>query len=325
MARSTFLFVLPFVLLVGCASSPDPVAEPVTNAPSAAPAPSRAAPSRPSTPAPVAKVPAPSKPVAKPRSSYTRLTIDSVRQEGSAAVLAGSTDLPDGCELRAEIELYTSNPDATYVGNGLDVRASGGRWSATIPFPQVAGFARGPHEASVMFTPKAQSPEVLALVGQNGERLRGRSSSKAFDFRVMEAKRRVRMAVAKRAISMPDPSAYGSEDPRRAMATLLAGWKAKRWDEIAEDATLTEDSSASERREWVDSQLGFRDLESASVGSVDRTGLIARVNAQVAYSMGSELRKETLGFVFLKVDGHANPSPNGRWRANIRVTAPGGF
>ena len=109
------------------------------------------------------------------------------------------------------------------------------------------------------------------------------------------------------------------------MARLLVAWKAKRWSEIARDATLSDDSSVAERREIVDYQLGFRDLESASVGSVDRTGLIARVNAQVAYSMGSELKRETLGFVFLKVDSHANPTESGRWRANIRAVRTGGF
>lgn len=261
----------------------------------------------------------------KPKASYGRLTIDSVQQSGSAAELSGSTDLPDGSSLSAEIELYTSNPDATYVGNSVDAIVRSGKWSGIVPFPEVAGFARGPHEASVMFTPKAQSSEILALVGQNGERLKGRSVKKTFDFRVVDVSKRVRLSVAKRAVSMPSPDSYGSEDPRRALASMLADWKAKRWSDLARDATLPDDSSVAERREVVDSQFGFRDLESAKIGQVDRSGLLARVNADVAYSMGSDLRKETIGFVLLKVNSSANPMPSGRWRVNLRGIAAGGF
>lgn len=212
MTRLSVSLVLPVFFLVGCGSNPEPAPESRSLASSAPTEPSIVPPKATTSPT-KSTASVFSKPAA-PKAHYGKLTIDSVQQHGSAAELAGSTDLPDGSKLIAEIELYTSNPNATYIGNSVDVVVKAGKWSGTVAFPQVEGFSKGPHEAGVLFTPKAQTPDILALVGENGDRLKGPSVKKAFDFRVVDVSKRVRLSVAKRAVSMANPEAYGSEDPR---------------------------------------------------------------------------------------------------------------
>ena len=320
--RSFALLVLFAVVLSGCGSESDPstqpaLAEPVASTETASAKPKASpAPAKPKIVAPPARVTA-------PKSQYGKLTVDTVRQNGAAADISGTTDLPDGSKVNLDLSLYTPNPDDTYVGNSKEAIVHDGRYSGTVSFPEVAGFAKGSHEVAVLFTPKAQTPDILAFVGQDGENLKGPNARKVFGFRTMEVKKRVRLRVAKRSVTMPNPSAYAFDDPRHGLAIVLADWKAKRWSDIVDNATLADDSSRAKLREMVDAQLGFRDLESASIGAVDRTGLIARITVEAAYSMGSELRKETMRFVMNRVDVHGDPDPNGRWRANLIGIGPG--
>jgi hypothetical protein len=277
---------------------------------------------------PTPQVNTPQKTVASPsvhKASYGLLTIDSVQQSGAAAELKGSTDLPDDSVLMTSIELYVKNPNDPYIGNQGKATVKGGKWHIKIDFPKVADFAKGQHDATALFTPRGQSSDVLAAVGENGEKLKGKGVQKTMGFNTLETTKRVKLAVTKSRSTMPNPDNYPSSDPRHCLAGLLHQWKNHSWNALAKDATLPESSSVEDRKKEADSWLGFRDLESAEITAVDTEGQISRMTVKVKYAVGSELKEETMGFVALKMDSNTQRSPNGKWRINLQGIRNGGF
>ncbi len=259
------------------------------------------------------------------KASYGVLAIDSVKQIGTKAEIKGSTDLPDDSVIAATIELYVKDPNATYVGNDGKATVKDGKWQTTIEFPKVADFAKGPHDATALFTPRSQSEAVLALVGKDGEKLKGKGVRKTMGFNLIEATKRVKLTVSKTKTSIPNPDKYSSSDPRHAVALMLQRWKSEDWNTLAKEATMSGPSSIQDRKKQADNWLGIRRLEGATIDSVDTRGLISSITVKVRYAVGSNLSEETMGFVALKVDANAQPTERGMWRVNLEGIRNGGF
>lgn len=256
-----------------------------------------------------------------PRSeaSFTKLAIDSVGQVGLAATVSGTTDLPDGSVLSVSIARYNDDPKSTYIGNEAAAHVEGGKWRATVPFPKVASFAKGPYEASVMFTPKAQGQAVLTLVGADGEKLKGPLVENKYGFSTMQTSKRTKLAVVRRAAPMPKPETYAVGDPRRAVAELLVAWKREDWSSIARKGTLSGASTVAERADRVNDNIAIRKLESARIVGVDTTGLVSRVSFEARCAVGAHLREETLKLIVLKVDDQGETIDRGTWRVNLAL------
>lgn len=96
--------------------------------------------------------------------------------EGRNPILSGETNLPDGTQLTARLDEgpceWVLRPGGTY---SQDVVVSGGRW-VTTPLAQGREEVRdGTFEASILMPyPQTQNASVQAVIGANGERLRGR-------------------------------------------------------------------------------------------------------------------------------------------------------
>lgn len=117
---------------------------------------------------------------------FSRIEITSVADVNGSVTVSGTTDLPDGSVLSVDFTI-AGPPDTEFdMAVGEEATVDGGRYSVVITPPDTPAFARGPFVVTVLFSPRAQTEDVLLKVGKNGENLAGESVLETFGFRVIQ-------------------------------------------------------------------------------------------------------------------------------------------
>ncbi|MHB9029907.1 MAG: hypothetical protein ACYC9O_14155, partial [Candidatus Latescibacterota bacterium] len=106
---------------------------------------------------------------------------------------------PDGARLVVDFDVAAPESESDTAVSG-HTTVERGRFSVSVAPPDTPAFARGPYTVTVLFSPRVQPENVLALVGRNGENLTGSLAHETFGFRVLEAKERVDMSLSSGAV-----------------------------------------------------------------------------------------------------------------------------
>jgi hypothetical protein len=126
--------------------------------------------------------------------TFSRLEINTVSCDNGQIRIEGITNLPDGGKLIVDLDAASPESESdTAVSEHATVKE--GRYSVTITPPHTPAFVRGPYTVTVLFSPRVQPKNVLALVGRDGENLTGNLAHETFGFRVLETTERVKLSL----------------------------------------------------------------------------------------------------------------------------------
>lgn len=281
----------------------------VTGTDTAAPAAAQSsAPSAPPSPA------APS-----PPSTYSKLTIDNAVMENGTVIVTGSTDLPDGAKINVDFNVVRTNPKESYIGVSDNVLARAGQFRAELTPPDHPDLAAGPNEVEVLFTPMAQEPDILRIVGEDGERLSGPSADKSLGFTLLKTSKRVPILLTKKTYAMVNPSSYSSGTAERAVADYLAAWKAGDWARMVASTQLTWRDTTNDPAKRLQSQYEIRRLLGAEITGREHADFPAMVDVslRITYSVGSEVETQETTYRVIRETGPYEPSADrGTWGVN---------
>lgn len=129
------------------------------------------------------------------KAGFTRLTIDTVTAESGKVTVTGATDLPDGSLLSVDFDIAGSRDSESDMAVGEEATVGNGRYTVVITPPRTPAFARGPYMVTVLFSPRAQSGEVLRKTGKDGENLAGPNVRETFGFKVLQAEKQVNLTL----------------------------------------------------------------------------------------------------------------------------------
>jgi hypothetical protein len=134
-----------------------------------------------------------------PPSGFSRLDITAVSYGEGQVRIEGATNLPDGARLVVDFDVTTPESESDTAVSG-HTTVEKGRFSVTVTPPGTPAFSRGPYTVTVLFSPRTQPENVLAMVGRNGENLTGDRAHETFGFRVLEAKEQVDISLTPGAV-----------------------------------------------------------------------------------------------------------------------------
>jgi hypothetical protein len=254
-----------------------------------------------------------------PPSTYSVLKIDNAAMEEGKVVVTGTTDLPDGAKINVDFSVIRKNPKTeSYVGVSEDVLARAGKFRAELTPPAHPDFAAGPNEVELLFTPRAQEPNILAIVGEDGEKLSGPSADKSLGFTLLKTSQRVPILLAKKNYPMVMPNAYSRGTPERAVADYLASWKAKNWTGMLASTQITWRETTDDPASRLESQYEIKNLLGAEIlGREDAAPAMVDVSVRISYSAGSNVQTIEDTFRVIRETGAYEPDAGrGTWGVN---------
>jgi hypothetical protein len=254
-----------------------------------------------------------------PPSTYSVLNIDTAAMEQGKVVVSGTTDLPDGAKINVDFSVIRKNPKTeSYVGVSEDVLAHAGKFRAELTPPDHPDLAAGPNEVELLFTPRAQEPNILAFVGEDGEKLSGPSADRSLGFTLLKTSQRVPILLAKKNYPMVMPNAYSRGTPERAVAEYLASWKAKNWTGMLASTQITWRETTDNATKRLQSQYEIKNLLGAEIlGSDDAAHAMVDVSVRITYSVGSNVETTEDSFRVIRETGAYEPDADrGTWGVN---------
>jgi hypothetical protein len=251
---------------------------------------------------------------------FSVLEITDVSASGSSVRIAGRTDLPDGAVVVVTFDVWGRADSDVYIGVDDEAEVSDGRFELTLEVPQRDEFKAGPYELSVLFTPRGQDDEVLAIVGSDGERLLGPLVQEVLNFRTIELVQQVAidLAVSPPAYVFQEPSEFPPDSPERALAEYVAAWRDEDWARMVSYAQKTWVDAESDPAATLEAMYDFRALKGFEVKEITR---ISEVTSDITFAVSYEAipnqidRKEITARVIRETAPY-NPSPQGAWGVN---------
>ncbi len=205
--------------------------------------------------------------------------------------------MPDGAEIDVSFEVAGRSDTDTYLGVDDKVQVLNSKFTSELMIPDRSVYSSGHYKVSALFTPRSQSPEVLAQVGIDGEKLSGPQVEKTSGFRMLNDSRlsHHRLKLTSTHYVMVKPSDYESGTAERAFAEFLVAWKKKDWNSMADVSQKTWKSSVNNAADGIKDIFDIKDLLEAKiiktndVSDMTPDGQNAKdVTAQIRYSVGSE-------------------------------------
>lgn len=250
---------------------------------------------------------------------YSDIALINVEYIDGEVLIEGKSDLPDGSMVNVGFNVPTE-PNDPYIGVDQEVTLDGGTFSLSLEPPQRREFERGPYVIEVLFTPKGQSPDVVALVGENGENLSGPLVEESFGFNVMKLKEQSDLKLAINTPSYPfDQSAqFPSDSPEYVVAQFAAAWSKKDWDTMAAATQITwrdaEDDPGGTLRDWY----GFKTVRGFEILNVtSNSDVSADVTFRVWYEVvTNQIEEHKITGRALKESAPNELNPAGIWGVN---------
>ncbi len=303
--------------------TPTTVAEiPNTSAPEAA--------KPPETPRPtvVAEVPnnsapEPTKPPEIPRATptsvplqFSNLEITGITYADSKVKVIGATDLPDGATLSVDFDVAGRSDADTYIGTSTHANVEKGHFAAALTPPNRPEFAKGRYVVSVLFTPRAQSEDILKAVGPNGENLDVKMDT-SLPFKLIRTSREVNLSLTIVPYPMPSVTSYSVTSPERAFVEFLISWQNRDWDRMAKFTQLTWRATQTKPSQFLEDWYGLKDLLGAKIISrKTETNAVVDLTATVYYALGSEMMTKSITARVIRESSVYSPSTTGQWGVN---------
>lgn len=246
---------------------------------------------------------------------FSKLEVIQVEYADGKVNISGETDLPDGSILSITFDVAGRPSTATYIGVNTRVAVKEGKFSAELIPPNRPEFAQGPYLVEVLFTPRAQTDNVLKIVGNNGENLDG--ARETAGFRTLETSKPVSLELNVVPYPMVSPASYPRDSPERAVAEYLEAWQKADWNRMATFTSKTWQDGQSDAAGLLEAQYGFKDLLGATIeGNTPQSDLMVDIGVTVYYALGSEIRTRTLTARVIRESAPYTPSTSGDWGVN---------
>lgn len=233
-------------------------------------------------------VPKPSPTVAAtpaPEVTFSNIALTDVQVQGGNVVIRGSTNLPDGSKLTVTFDVEGRLSSALYIGVDKPAQVIGGAFAVALTPPQRSEFSKGPYEVNVLFTPKAQTYDVLAKVGKDGERLAGPLRQSPLGFGLLELKQSFDLNLAIRPPTYPfdSPSKFNSDSPERAVAEFAAAWRDSDFKRMSSFTHGSWRSGEKDPAGVLEADYGFKHLRGFQVTNVDTRTTVADITFVIWY------------------------------------------
>lgn len=251
--------------------------------------------------------------------TFDELALSDVSVSGRTITIVGTTDLPDGAFISVGFDVAGRSPEDTYIGVDSEATIESAKFLANLSIPERPEFKKGPYEISLLFTPKAQTDSVLALVGVNGENLRGPLVNNSLGFKLLEVVKQVELNVGGlTSYHMPNATAFASGSPERTFVNYLLRWKEKDWLAMAGYTQLTWRQNQDSPAEALENFFGIYDVFGVEdvVRSETITSVHVVMSCTVYYALGAEVKSSQLEAHLIKEKAPYTPSENGEWGVN---------
>ena len=262
----------------------------------------------------------PTKPPATIAAQFSVLEISEVNVSGGNVTISGRTDLPDGAVVSVTFDVWGRADADLYIGVGERTTVSGGEFSVMLAVPQRDEFVNGPYEVSVLFTPRGQDDSVLALIGDDGEKLTGELVEEFFEFKLLRLEQRMDLDVA---VSPPSyvfrqASDFPAGSAEQTLANWVAAWRDEDWQRMANLSQLTWADVEPDPVGILDAWYGFKTLKGFEVKDIDRISEVATdVTFVVQYeAFTNQIDKKEITAKVIRETAPYEPSAQGEWGVN---------
>ena len=252
---------------------------------------------------------------------YSVLEVLDVTATDAAVFISGRTDLPNGAVVSVTFNIWGRDESLTYIGVDEQVTIRDGEFAVVLNIPQRDEFIDGPYEVSVLFTPRAQDDDVLALVGEDGEKLTGELVEEVFEFKVLRLEQRtdIDLSVSPPSYVFQQPSDFPAGSAEQTLANWVAAWRDQDWQRMADLSQLTWVDAEPDPVGILDAWYGFKTpLKGFEVKEIDRISEVASdVTFVVHYeAFANQIDKKEITAKVIRETAPYNPSPQGEWGVN---------
>lgn len=308
--RKTYGLLLIAIALAGCGGESD-----TPSVPTATPAASTVPTGQPAA--------TEQKPVGPP--PYQVLKIDNVKFAGSAVEITGTTDLPDNAKLTVDLDVADRPAKAKSISVSSEPTVRQGAFSAKLEIPKLPEFKSGKYEVEVLFTPMAQSDDILALVGKQGEKLEGSGVRKTdLGFNVMEVSQEVSQEVSPRVKGDTHPfvksASYAAGTPEKVVAEYLEAWKAQDWAAMAKCASPAWRSREEDPAKTLANSFDLKRLLGATITGTKSNPLSSDVTFKVTYAIGPRVLTRSITARVLREKESGELAPDAAFGINPTST-----
>lgn len=252
------------------------------------------------------------------RQSFSRMDVVSVRSENGAVVISGSTDLPDGSQLTVGFDLAGMPATGTYIGVNEHVLVHNGEFHSKLVPPNRPEYRNGKYLVEVMFTPRAQSEDVLEIVGRNGEHLGGDHAQTHGNFMLLEVVKEISLDLdLGKAYPEIVPTKHQAGSPERAMMEFLYSWQKQDWNKMVSHTQKTWRSGQENPADMLEAWFGFKGLMGAEItGKTVTSNVAVDFSVTIHYGFGSQVKSKSITARVIREDAPYSTSPYGDWGVN---------
>ncbi|SHJ28614.1 hypothetical protein [Clostridium magnum] len=252
---------------------------------------------------------------------YSNIDISEIKYQDGKVKVNGSTDLPNNSKITISFDVAGRSAKDTYIGVDEEVSVQNSKFSAELVPPDRNEFTSGKYVVEVLFTPMAQSQDIINLVGKSGENLTGGNAQKndMLKINTLEVNKQVELQLNAKTTTYPviDINSYNSNTPERTLAEYLNCWKEKNWDNMANYTQITWKSSAKNPNEELKSQYDFKELLGAEIKDKKvNSSVSVDVTAVVYYRIRNDVVTKTITARIIRETSKNTLSEDGQWGIN---------
>lgn len=247
-----------------------------------------------------------------------KLQIIDTIYENSKVKITGKTDLPDGSSITVDFDVAGRSGSDTYIGVDTKVTVKNGEFYAEITPPNRSEYEKGPYMVEAMFTPRAQTDDILKIVGKNGENLTGENASESFGFKILVTTKEVNLKLdIDSNYPMVRADDYSIGSPERALSEFLLSWKNKDWTRMVKYTQITWRSNEKNPKEVLDAWFGFKDLIGAKIThKSEGNNVTVDIAAEIYYTIGANVETKKITARIIREKEPYKPSADGDWGIN---------
>jgi len=251
---------------------------------------------------------------------FSEIEITDVVYEDNKVRVTGTTDLPNGSQLIVDFDVAGRLPESLYIGIDVKVEVKDGKFTAVLTPPQREEFKDGPYEVTVSFTPRAQSDDVLSLVGKNGENLSGDLIEEFGSFKTMEVIEKIslQLSIELPSYTFQEPSEFQTGIAEHTLAGYILAWKDQDWERMVEFTQLTWRENEKDPVEALEAQYDLKTLKGFEIIDSEK---ISEVTTDITFVVWYELftnqidKKQIVARV-IKESVPYTPDEQGQWGVN---------
>jgi len=255
---------------------------------------------------------------------YSVLEISDVSVDNNKVTISGNTDLPTDSVLFVGFDVWGRKGSDLYIGVDKKTTVSNGKFNVSLDIPQRDEFKKAPYEISVLFTPRGQNQNVLALVGKNGEKLEGNLVKNSGTFKTMELveKKDLNLTITPPSYPFQQLSEFSQGSAEHTLAEYILAWKNQDWNKMVSLSQKTwvsnEPNPASTLKAWYD----FKTLKGFEIKNTKTISDTTKDITFIVYyeAVTNQIDKKQITARVIKETAPYTPSVQGQWGVNPTST-----